>query len=280
MDERNFPAHATKHLPVLDYFLPDRTPVAISQDNAGTDSTGRTVWLGAQVLSLYLHDLLSRSRPPHGAARPRAIDLGSGTGLVALTLASLAYDTLATDLGCIVDSVLRRNVETHASKLGGARLEAHTLDWFEPPERWSWPAASEEDAAAGRAPLAPPFDLVSTADTVYDSSLIDPLLSTLLALCLPSSASRASAAPPPPIYLALERRDPALVDSFFARAAGPPFGFKCSRVEHARIKKLVEDRAGTLGWEDEEEWEGVEVWKLKLGREAVARARRERAAKE
>ncbi|BGP05928.1 Protein-lysine methyltransferase METTL21D [Rhodotorula toruloides] len=264
----NLPAHTTKHCQELAYTLPNGTDVTIAQDDASIDSTGRTVWLGAQVLSIYLQHMLGRARRGW-----RAIDLGSGTGLVALTLASLGYDTLATDVDFIVDGVLRRNVEANRQKLregGGGRLEARTLDWFVDPSSWPFSSEGGDTGQASEAMMSiqPPFNLITTADTVYDPSLSTPLLSTLRFLSLLSSL-------PPPIYLALEARDPALVAAFF-RAAVDDFGFKCARIEHAKVKKLVEDKEGTLGWENEEDWEGVELWKLKLSRAAAGEERRRR----
>lgn len=60
-----------------------------------------------------------------------------------------------------------------------------------------------------------------------------------------------------PILLALERRDPQLVDSFFA-AARDRHGFACTRIGHSRIKQLM---AG-LDWAPED-WSAVEIWKLR-----------------
>ncbi|GAA5978395.1 hypothetical protein JCM10908_004338 [Rhodotorula pacifica] len=272
---QNLPAHATKHIQELEYTLPDpdRTQILLHQDNQTANSTGRTVWLGAQVLSVYLHDLLasSSSSSSAAAAPKRAIDLGSGTGLVALALASLGYDTLATDVEMIVEGVLARNVDENAERVRGL-IRAAALDWFAfDSETWSWPCEEED---ANHSPARRGVDLITTADTVYDSSLSEPLLRTLhgLSLLFVSPA-------PPPIYLALEARDPALIASFFALATGDPFGFKCSRVEPTRIKKLVEAREGTLGWEDEEDWEGVEVWKLVLSRKEISRVKAARREK-
>ncbi|GAA6050083.1 hypothetical protein JCM3770_001361 [Rhodotorula araucariae] len=259
----NLPAHATKHLPVLAYTLPDRTLVRIAQDNSSPDSTGRTVWLGAQVLSVYLHDLLSSSSSASDRATRRAIDLGSGTGLVALSLAALGYTTLATDLPALVSGLLGANVSSESpAPFPPSRLAAHPLDWFTAPEDLSFPRGH-----------APPFDLIATADTVYAPALSAPLLRTLAHLALAGRGGRPHHRPPAPVFLALERRDPALVDAFLDLARGDEYGFKCARVEHARLRRLVEDPEGTLAWEDEADWDGVEVWKLKLGREAVARAR-------
>ncbi|KAL8283121.1 hypothetical protein RQP46_005899 [Phenoliferia psychrophenolica] len=85
MASQPLPAHQTKDLASLDYPLPSGQRVLISQDDANTDSTGRTVWLGAQVLAVYLHDLLRAEKPfieVRGGTkrRRRVIELGAGTG--------------------------------------------------------------------------------------------------------------------------------------------------------------------------------------------------------
>ena len=66
-----------------------------------------------------------------------------------------------------------------------------------------------------------------------------------------------------PILLALERRDPQLVDSFFA-SARDRHGFVCTRVGHSRVKQLM---AG-LDWAAED-WSAVEIWKMRLGKAAA-----------
>ncbi|GAA6004733.1 hypothetical protein JCM10207_000996 [Rhodosporidiobolus poonsookiae] len=254
----NLPAHATKTIARLPYTLPSGKEITVTQDASTTaDSTGRTIWLGGQVLSVYLHDLLGRPSKK-GGRRPRAIELGAGPGLVSLTLLDLGYDVLATDLPVIVDGVLQRNVKENADKRNenGGRIERRVLDWFQQPDEWTWRSENDPEAA-----LEPPFDLIVTADTVYDPALSEPLLRTLHGL--------ASLSPSAPIYLALERRDPALVSSFLSSAAAD-WSLKPSRVDHARLLKLVSSREGTLAWEDESEWDGVEVWKLKLSRKARA----------
>jgi len=98
-------------------------------------------------------------------------------------------------------------------------------------------------------PLAPPFDLVTTADTVHAAALSAPLLRTLAHLSLlgrpPSSPAAA--------YLALEHRDRLLVDSFLA-SARDDHGFKLAQVDHARLERLVERtgaEGGTRAWQDE-----------------------------
>lgn len=63
------PAHATKHLSVLQY-----NSFTLVQTDDGK-SNGTALWLGAQVLSAYLSTL--------SVSPGRAIELGSGIGLSA-----------------------------------------------------------------------------------------------------------------------------------------------------------------------------------------------------
>ncbi|GAA5848167.1 hypothetical protein JCM8547_004430 [Rhodosporidiobolus lusitaniae] len=248
----NLPAHQTKHLAELPYTLPDGTAVVLKQDCETPDSTGRTVWLGAQVLAVYLSDFLGRN-----VQRKKVIELGSGTGLLALSLFSQGYDVLATDLPLIVDGVLKENLEGNSEAVGGGRygdprLESKVLDWSEEPDKWSWDESANPEKA-----LKPPFDVIVTADTVYEPALSQPLLRSLHGL--------ASLSPAASIYVALEARDPQLVADFLASASSD-WSFKTSRVDHGRLKRLVESKESTLDWEDETDWEGIEVWKCKLTR--------------
>lgn len=74
------PAHSTKHLKTLKYPINHDLILDLSQLDDG-NSNGTGLWLSAQCLSLYLaasHNGRSRS-----AARPKAVELGSGIGLTA-----------------------------------------------------------------------------------------------------------------------------------------------------------------------------------------------------
>lgn len=89
------PAHRTKDVPVLSYHLSECLTFYLAQQTDGL-SNGTALWLGAQILSLFLLDAAPRIRRSridpqlqHGVVKPRAIELGSGVGLTAYVLRKL-----------------------------------------------------------------------------------------------------------------------------------------------------------------------------------------------
>ncbi|KAG2157332.1 hypothetical protein DEU56DRAFT_764038 [Suillus clintonianus] len=289
------PAHHTKHLPVLAYPFNNAVFHLVQRDD-GT-SNGTALWLGAQVLSIYLSaEFKGKSRKTIATgtdnnssvlcdtARTKAVELGSGIGLMALALASLGYDVLATDTMHVCASVLRANINANAH-LVPKRVYVRELDWGVNPTGWIWddpvsvtsPAPVPRRDDDGRDFLAPPFDLIVSSDTIYDTALVAPLFETIHALSAlsygpahspPSSLSGTEVSPalpsispgtptckPPVIYLAVERRDPTLITAALRRA-GEEWGLLFQRVPEKRLR-----RAGVgVGW-DAGEWEGVEVWR-------------------
>lgn len=101
-----------------------------------------------------------------------------------------------------------------------------------------------------------PYDMIITTDTLYSPLLTLPLLSTLRSFSLLSLSSS-----PPPIYVALETRDPALIAHSLALAK--EMGFSLKKIALGRVDKTL-GKSG-WGWEDREEWEGIEIWKWKFG---------------
>ena len=211
----------------------------------------------------------SQHQPPQGLTGftlPPVLPPICHAGLLSLAMHHLGYDALATDIPAIVDGVLGHNLETNRLTTTHApALEARALDWFAPPESWDFtlpsitpPLPAPSSCATPTPLLTPPFDLLLTSDTAYDPALSSPLLRTLHHL------ARMSGVRPAPVLLALENRDPALIDAFL-RSARDEWGFKCSRVDDGRLGRLMGE--GGLGWVPED-WEGVEVWKLVARRTA------------
>ncbi|KAI0831433.1 hypothetical protein BC628DRAFT_1415934 [Trametes gibbosa] len=263
------PAHETKHISVLACPFRTHTFHLAQRDNGQTN--GSALWLGAQCLSLFLSDNLKHRPPPSGRTaaeiRPRAIELGSGIGLSALALASMGWDVIATDLNDVVSSVLADNISRNLVQLSphSGSVQVRVLDWSVPPDQWVWDHAQTIASSQPGKPHpalqpgslhAPPFDLILTSDTIYSADLVTPLLRALHALCRLSASEVRS----PPVYLCLERRDPALADYALSQAKDP-WNFKVERIPHKKLAKAIE-KAGAH-WE-KSDWEGVEIWKLSL----------------
>ena len=181
---------------------------------------------------------------------------------------------LCTDVPVVLP-LLRENIAHNAPKLpySSGAIQVRELDWTTPPEQWIWddprvvasPRTREctspvpDDETPASDPdflLAPPFDLIITADTLYSPELVDPLLRTLRALIVVSTTLERS----PQSFLALERRDPALIDGAL-KAASDKWGMVYKRVPHRRLAKALEKGGTTWLRED---WEGVEVWEVAL----------------
>ncbi|KAG6814316.1 hypothetical protein H0H92_013441 [Tricholoma furcatifolium] len=176
-------------------------------------------------------------------------------------MASLGWRVLATDIPHVISSVLSHNIHANIHHVQGT-VQVRELDWSVPPHAWIWDhpsvIASPSPPPSHDNPhnlLRPPFDLICTADTVYDPSLIPLLLRSLHALCLSAPAAR-----PPPVYICLERRDPLLVDSCLADAHHT-WGFHVQRIPHRKLVKAM--LKARLDW-PKEDWEGIEIWKLTL----------------
>lgn len=122
---------------------------------------------------------------------------------------------------------------------------------------------------------SPPFDLIIMSDTLYVPELLTPLLDTIYALCTANSNPKGSSLdptsqgtssdhspsslPPPTVYVGLERRDPAFMESAISLARDK-YGFVTTRISGRRLAVAV-GKAG-VKWEDI--WDDVEVWKWVL----------------
>lgn len=215
-----------------------------------------------------------------------------------LALASLGWDVLATDIAPVVNTVLKPNVARNVRMLresepptepGGrtrcGNVQVRELDWSALPTSWCWTdscGVAVADHGDGNGPfggtsgehddeelLAPPFDLIVTSDTVYSTNLVAPLLRTLHQLCQLSQpgydVERHQKKLRPLMYVAVENRDPGLLDSFFKQARDD-WGFTTMRVPDRHVQRAMERKR--LGW-NREDWDGVEVWKFQL-QEGVA----------
>jgi predicted nicotinamide N-methyase len=236
------PASSTKHHSILHHTIPfASTTLALRQISSSTSgestgTTGSTLWLSAQLLSLYLLSLPFK--------KGTVLDLGSGIGYLPLCLRSKGYEVIATDIPEVIESVLRDNIinglDTMSSPDGG--IEVSALDWEN-----VYATVQLPDSLTGRK-----IDMITTSDTLYAPHLLQPLLTTLQVL---SDAQKA----PPTIYVGLERRDPGLIEKTLDEARS--MGLNLNRIDKGRIDRLMAE----AGWNGEE-WDDVEIWKGKFGR--------------
>jgi len=244
------PASSTKHLSILHHPIPfTSTTLALRQissttSGGSTGTTGSTLWLSAQLLSLYLLSLPNK--------KGTILDLGSGIGYLPLCLRSKGYEVIATDIPEVIESVLRDNVDNGLATVSSGKdgIEVVALDW-------------ETVSATGNLPeclTGKKIDIITTSDTFYAPHLLRPLLATLQAL----SDNQKT---PPVIYVGLERRDPGLIDKALHEARS--MGLNLNRIDKGRIDKLMFE----AGW-DGEEWDDVEIWKGKFARASSGRTRK------
>jgi protein N-lysine methyltransferase METTL21D len=196
---------------------------------ADGSSSGTAQWPASNVLAAFLVHLW-RSR-----TTLNALELGAGVGFTSLVLANSlpAASILATDTSFVCNAVLRPNIAANPIHGTASSIAVVDLDWCRP-------------VPSG----IPPFiDAIFSSDTVYSHELIGPLLRTI------NSLSHASTV----VYLALERRDPQLIDDFF-QAARSQWGFVCSRVAPNRIKRSLKYARVEIA---SKHLNAVEVWKLR-----------------
>ncbi|PWN50189.1 hypothetical protein IE53DRAFT_330737 [Violaceomyces palustris] len=293
----NLPAHLTKHLPNLEYHFKRLDSSFSLQQSNTSGSTGSSLWLSSQVLSSYLTSIYlpcllrsSRCALPSSVEeeRPRAIELGSGTGLVSLLLARLGFEVLATDVEPPLGTVLRPNVEQgrHSLEKATARgqscgsIQVSHLDWCVEFESWHWDdhgpstdsnqggSDAERSKREGADPKTPiskpkPYDLIFTADTVYEARLIRPLFRSIKYLYESSVIhTEGGKLKRPKLLIALERRDSGMVD-LALRVARDEFGFSLKQVTERRVRKAVDGFGDGKSW-DREDWSGVEIWQGEL----------------
>ena len=154
--------------------------------------TGSIVWRCSLELAALLPDLIVARRPPLAACaapgapppkRLRAVELGSGCGLVAMHACALGYTTLATDQGSMVPLIARN---------GAANLSAEELARFAAAELvWSADAARDvADSDFSDGGQGKPFDVLLVSDClnpIYGEESYAALGAAVLALRAPGS---------------------------------------------------------------------------------------------
>lgn len=160
----------------------------VTEGIGGGAETGGRVWSAALGLSAFL---LSKGECKYESV----LELGAGPGLPGLMLARIG----AARSVCLTDAVpatidnLEHNIAANDLRSAAAPAAAATdvsvayLDWRDPVETIAarLPPSSRDDASSADAAASSGgrrFDLVLAADVVYEPTLAEPLLSTLVRL--------------------------------------------------------------------------------------------------
>ncbi|XP_074656634.1 protein N-lysine methyltransferase METTL21D-like [Tubulanus polymorphus] len=153
-----------KHIFVREFEKDDGSILKINQYEIG--DVGCVVWDAALVLSSFLETGNLRK---YYADKPLStctvIELGAGTGIVGLELASLGANVIVTDLEEFVP-LLKMNVDANENLLAAGSAAVRTLKWGQD--------------------LSPEFerpDLIFMADCIYYEESLEPLVKTIKDLC-------------------------------------------------------------------------------------------------
>jgi hypothetical protein len=190
-----------------------------------------------------------------------------------IVLAAMGYDVTTTDIEPPLSQVLRPNIERNMTRFALGSITATDLDWCTFPSNVSTvkPLEEQDLASDSFANWHQPWDSIVTTDTIYHADLIEPLIKTLRTLSiLAASAKRIDSQHKnpnetpsyPPIYVALENRDPKLVDS--ALDAAKAHGFILKRISQSRVDKGLLKSGWSWDRDAKQDYDGIQLWKWRL----------------
>ncbi|XP_039980238.1 methyltransferase-like protein 22 isoform X2 [Xiphias gladius] len=142
------------------------------------EDVGKQVWRGALLLADFI---LSKMVMFRGAT---VLELGAGTGLTSIIMATIAKTVYCTDVGEDLLSMCKRNVtlNRHMTEPAGGDVRVRQLDWLQhglctdTDVEFSW---TEEEVAD----MYNNTSFIIAADVCYDDDLTDGLFRTLYQLC-------------------------------------------------------------------------------------------------
>ncbi|XP_029294522.1 methyltransferase-like protein 22 isoform X2 [Cottoperca gobio] len=142
------------------------------------EDVGKQVWRGAFLLADFI---LSKPLMFRGAT---VLELGAGTGLTSIIMATIGKTVYCTDVGEDLLSMCKRNVtlNKHMMDPAAADVRVRRLDWLQhdlctdAEVEFSW---TEEEVAD----MYNNTKIIIAADVIYDDDLTDGLFRTLYRLC-------------------------------------------------------------------------------------------------
>ncbi|XP_061829804.1 methyltransferase-like protein 22 [Nerophis lumbriciformis] len=142
------------------------------------EDVGKQVWRGAFLMADFL---LSN---PLMFKAATAVDLGAGTGLTSIIMATVAKRVYCTDVGDDLLSMCQKNITLNENMIerAGGEVKVRQLDWLkselctDSDVEFSW---TEEEVAD----IHDNASFIIAADVCYDDDLTDGLFRTLYRLC-------------------------------------------------------------------------------------------------
>ncbi|XP_071247249.1 methyltransferase-like protein 22 [Salvelinus alpinus] len=142
------------------------------------EDVGKQVWRGAFLLADLI---LSQPTTFRGAT---VLELGAGTGLTSIVMATVAKTVYCTDVGEDLLSMCQKNVtlNRHLMEPAGGEVRVRLLDWLrhdlctDADAEFGW---SEDEVAD----LHDNTTIIIAADVCYDDDLTDALFRTLYRIC-------------------------------------------------------------------------------------------------
>ncbi|ORZ40194.1 putative methyltransferase-domain-containing protein [Catenaria anguillulae PL171] len=175
-----------------------------------TDHHGTTVWPAGETLCHYFHTQIG----PAKLKGKHILELGSGTGILAILLAKLGASVTATDMDA---PIILDNIRANASRNG-----VRDLIQIEPHNWGCLPAPTIDPHLCGHE-----WDYVIAADCVYTLEPLPLLLDSIQRLAGFKTT----------VLIAMERRDPYVSDQCVARAK--ELGFDVTKIPRAKLNKQV-----------------------------------------
>lgn len=187
----------------------------------------------------------------------------------------MGYDVTTTDIDPPLTHVLRPNIARNATRMSLPRVTAADLDWFTFPSLSPEQIPSLDDSSSipeGYTEWFEPWEAIVTTDTIYHADLVHPLLKTIRTLSILAATTKRTSKDDnsnekslpnyPSVYVALENRDPTLVNS--ALEAAKEYGFTVKRISQTRVDKCLTKSGWSWDRDAKQDYDGIQIWKWRL----------------
>lgn len=188
----------------------------------------------------------------------------------------MGYDVTTTDIEPPLSQVLRPNIKRNSTRFAQGSITAKDLDWCTfPSDVTSNETDQLHDQNSPSESLAQwrqPWDSIVTTDTIYHADLVEPLIKTLRSLSILAASAKQMERKDgsetvddlfyPPVYVALENRDPKLVNT--ALEAAKAHGFILKRISQSRVDKCLLKTGWSWDRDAKQDYDGIQLWKWRL----------------